>query len=292
MAEMDPDIGVETPTEHRSDRQMPIGRPRKVSTSMWGAAEIIAVSIAAMFLLGGLFAYFYFKVPSDQELAKSRSEADRLEAELASARSRYGEINSTQDRVDELVRSIDDFETRFLPVSTSGRTALYQRLNGLINAYGLINTSGPDYSPLEAITDLREQQNDEERGKSKLRSLYPGVYVTTTVEGSYQNIRRFMREIETGREFLVISAVELAPSDTQREKQQEPAASSQTASAMPGQINPNMPAGFNQMPGQQQPAQRRVQGKTVGEVVSLRLQLAAYFRRPNFVPQTEMSQQQ
>ena len=37
-------------------------------------------------------------------------------------------------------------------------------------------------------------------GHRQVRSLYPGVYVTMTVEGSYQNLRRFIRDIETGRE--------------------------------------------------------------------------------------------
>lgn len=265
---------------------LPANRPRKVYGGMWGPIEIAAVAAGLMILLGGVFAYLYFKRPTDQDLAKNRVEADRLEAELASARSRYGEINSSQDRVDELITSVDDFEARFLPIATSGRTALYQRLNGLINAYGLINTTGPDYAPLEAINDPREQQSEESRGKARLRSLYPGVYVTTTVEGSYQSLRRFLREIETGREFIVISAVELSPSDSQRERPDS--TSPQSAQAAPQQMNPNMPPGFNNMPtmnqAQQQPAQSRPQGKRTGDIVSLRLELASYFRRPNFAP--------
>lgn len=278
-------VVVETnePTEFQV---MPSNRPRKVYGGMWGPIEIAAVAAGLLILLGGLFAFLYFKRPTDQELARSRSEADRLEAELASAKSRYGEINSTQDRVDDLITSVDDFEARFLPVAASGRTALYQRLNGLINAYGLVNTTGPDYAPLEAMNDPREQQSEESRGKARLRSLYPGVYVTTTVEGSYQNLRRFLREIETGREFIVISAVELAPSDSERERPSQTA--TQAAQPVQPQVNPNMPPGFNNTPSmnqaQTQQSQPRQQGKRTGDVVSLRLELASYFRRPNFAP--------
>ena len=39
-----------------------------------------------------------------------------------------------------------------------------------------------------------------------------------TVEGSYQNLRRFIREIETSKQFIVISAVELEPTENE-EKQ-------------------------------------------------------------------------
>src|SRR5207248_2410089 len=114
-------------------------------------------------------------------------------------RSKYGEMTSTQDQVNKLVTSVDDFETRFLPAISNGQTALYQRINGLIQAYDLVNTSGPDYVPLGTSDQNQGQQpSDDEKGRAKFRSLYPGVYVTTNVEGTYQNLRRFIREIETG----------------------------------------------------------------------------------------------
>jgi hypothetical protein len=288
-----PETPVEPPTVVW--RPMPPDRPRKVYSGMWGPIEIAVVAIGVMVLIGGFAAYFLFARPSEIELERSRVEADRLEAELVAAKSRYGEITTTQDRVGELVASVDDFETRFLPVIATGRRALYQRLNGLINAYGLTNTTGPDYSPLETREGERDQQSDEERGRSKLRSIYPGVYVTTTVEGSYQNIRRFLREIETGREFIVISSVELAPSDSGTPRQS--GSETRTVSVPPTQVNPSLPPGFNATgsnnPPQAQvtqPAQPRpVQGKTTGAVVSLRLELASYFRRPNFVPMADLT---
>ena len=55
------------------------------------------------------------------------------------------------------MNSVNDFETRFLRTDATGKTELYQRLNGLICAYNLINTSGPDYAPLEIADNRREQ---------------------------------------------------------------------------------------------------------------------------------------
>ena len=189
-------------------------RPRKVYAGMWGVPEIAAVAVSSLVALLVIVIYFFWVVPSDRELARNRSEADRLEAEVMSARSKYGEITDTQSQVEKLVLSVDDFESRFLPISTTGQTALYQKINGLIAAYGLVNTSGPDYAPLETSEFGTDEGSGDDKGRSKFRSLYPGVYVTTTVEGSYQNLRRFIREIETGRDFIIVSAVELAPSDT------------------------------------------------------------------------------
>lgn len=296
MAELDSQNGeiVELPETGETvivEHVIPPNRPRKVYAGMWGPLEIGAVAAGVLVLLLTGVIWFFWVIPSGRELVRNRSETDRLEAELISAKTKYGEITSTETQVAKIVGSVDDFETRFLPLPVNGQTALYQRINGLIAAYGLTNTTGPDYAPLETADFSKTQQTDEEKGRAKYRSLYPGVYVTTTVEGSYQNLRRFIREIETGREFIIVSAVELAPSDTENRKQQaDPLARPNTVQINPTLGNPTtkgFPAGFNQPvgPGQvQTPARQK--GKTHGETVSLHIEMAAYFRRPNFVPLT------
>ncbi len=293
MAELDPqqmpaDGEVETVVVERP-LIIPPNRPRKVYAGMWGPLEIASVAIAMMAMLAAVLVYFFFVIPSNRELARNKADADRLDAELITATSKYGDIQDIETQVAKLVSSVDDFETRFLPMQTNGQAALYQRLNALIKAYGLENTTGPDYAPLETA-DLKDgqQETEEEKGRAKYRSLYPGLYVTTTVEGTYQNLRRFIREIETGREFVVISAVELAPSDTEIKKETD------TANAQPGQVNLSPVGvrqnekGFVQPPAGElsspQPAESK--GKTRGEIVALHLEMAAYFRRPNFVPMT------
>ena len=302
MAEQEPlpveQIEADEPDETTGVWAIPPNRPRKVYAGMWGPFEIAAVAAGSLAVTAALVTYFLFVIPSNRELARNRSEADRLEAEQISAKSKYGEITSTQDQVTKLVASVDDFQTRFLPVSSTGQAALYQRLNALIGAYDLVNTSGPDYAPL-ATADLNSaQQNEEEKGRAKFKSLFPGVYVTVTVEGSYQNLRRFIRELETGREFIVVSTVELAPSDSEGQKDQSkpnPGTAANPTLGPGGQpiINPTtgqpmakgIPATGNQ-PLVQTPAQmaQSKKGKMHGELVSLHIELAAYFRRAGFVP--------
>lgn len=286
---------------------IPPDRPRKVYAGMWGPAEIAAVAVSSMAVLAALVVYFFFVVPSNRQLAQNRSEADRLEAEQMSAKSKYGEITSSQDQVGKLLTSVDDFQARFLPAVSNGQAALYQRLNGLMGAYDLVNTSGPDYAPLETL-DMNpgQQQSEGERGRAKFRSLFPGVYVTVTLEGSYQNLRRFIREIETGREFVVVSTVELAPSDSETQKDQSKpnlAANPNPNLGTSGQIviNPTtgkpMPSGFpatvNQ-PFMQTPTQQAAskKGKMHGEIVSLHIEMAAYFRRAGFAPTSPAPAQQ
>lgn len=283
MAEQDP-VKVEVTIEEQPEI-LPVhvipDRPRRPYAGMWGPVEIGVLAAGAMAFLAAIMVYFFFVIPSNRELALNRSKASSLEAEVVSARTKYGEITSSQDQVGKILTSVDDFETRFLPAVTNGQNSLYQRLNSLIMAYGLINTNGPDYQPLDTVNQ-GDQQEQDNKGRDKFRSLYPGVYVTMTVEGSYQNLRRFIREIETGNEFVVISTIELAPSENSGAKPSSPTALAQPVNR-PG-TQPGFPGG---QPVVQQPSSARQQGKMHGETVALHIELAAYFRRPNFAPVTQ-----
>lgn len=295
MAEIDNKIAAETAFEaeevvviEEQWNTIPPNRPRKVYSGMWGVPEIGAVAASFMVVLLALVVYFFWAVPAERELAKNRAQADRLETELISNRDKFGKITDSQTQVAAIVESIDSFEARFLPVSANGQAALYQRLNALIMANGLVNTSGPDYVPLEMADANGAPQPEDEKGRSKFRSLYPGVYVTTTLEGSYQNLRRFIREIETGREFVIVSAVELAPvegdRDRERRSQSNETPPAQNPYGMPGpQMGGQRPMTAPVQPVQPQ-ASERSKGKMHGEFVALRIELAAYFRRPVMAP--------
>jgi uncharacterized membrane protein len=302
----------------------PKNRPRKVNAGMWGQSEITAVALGLLAILAVVILVVLVVLPAQKELEKNKVERDKLETQLLSARNKYGDITDTETQVAKLMTSVNDFETRFLPVATIGKTSLYQRLNGLISAYGLVNTSGPDYAPLEISDNRRTQQTEEESGRAKFQSLFPGVYVTMTLEGSYQNLRRFVREVETSEQFVVISAVELAPAEN--EDKQEDSNVPTRATVNNVQVGPMNPGGIPQNPNvrpnpnfQQNPnfqsnpnfqpnpnfvspsapqtqttttTNKPVKGKTRGETVSLRLEMAAYFRRPNVQPvQVETSSQ-
>ncbi|MEO7539041.1 MAG: hypothetical protein ABIV21_03370 [Pyrinomonadaceae bacterium] len=278
-----PDTEVVIVEEETAPTPIPPNRPRKVYSGMWGPLEISAVAVAFMVLLASIFVYFFWVLPTQREVARNRAEAERLDAEVMSARAKYGDITTTESQVAKIVTSMDDFETRFLPIPAYGQPALYQRLNSLIRAYGLVNTSGPDYAALEAADVNAERQSEEEKGRAKFRSIFPGVYVSTTVEGSYQNLRRFIRELETGRDFIVLSTVELAPSDTENKKEPTNVVEIKPVTVSP--LGKGLPATVAGQPGLNQgQAIRRPQGKTHGETVTLRIEMAAYFRRPNFMP--------
>ena len=279
----------------------PKNRERKVYAGMWGTTELVTVGVSMLAILTTILVFTFLVLPAQRELNNNRVRRDELDKELTTAKSRYGNITSTQDQVNRILTSVSDFEAFNLAPETSGKAALAQQINGLINAYGLTNTSGPDYATLEINDGSRNnQQTDAERGRSKFISIYPGQYITMTLDGSYQNLRRFIREIETSRnQFVIISAIELEPSENNEEQnditkpQQASVNNQQPGVSQSGQFQnfPNVTT-FQQPNPQMNPQQSQQQnapkdrGKTRGETVTLRLELAAYYRRPNMQPQT------
>jgi hypothetical protein len=265
--------------EKSGDFVSPPNRPRKVYAGIWGIPEIVALGFSVSALLIGILLWVFLVLPVQREYNGNRTKLDELERKLKEADSRYGSITTTEEQIAKLIASVNDFETRFLRNENDAKLALYQRINGLISAYGLVNTSGPDYAPLEATDQNRRQQSADEKGKSKFISIYPGVYVTMTVDGSYQNLRRFIRDIETSNEFIVITAIELAPSENKADENKNRTETSQNAQNNPTTM-PNFPT-----PAQiNQPEVKVDRGKIRGETVTLRLELASYYRRANFNP--------
>ena len=264
---------------------VPKNRPRKIYGGMWGPVEIATVGLGLLAVLTTILLFVFLVIPAQKELEANRAKRNALEREQTEMRRKYGTITSVEARVAELVASVDDFETRFLRVPQKGSVELYQRVNGLIGAYGLTNTTGPDYVPLEIAERRNSSQSENKSGKEKFQSLYPGVYVTMTVEGSYQNLRRFIREIEASNQFVIISSVELEPAESEDKKKSD----TQTATINQVTTNPNFPGTSTVNPDgtlTTVTAPRTVapRGKTRGETVSLRIELAAYYRRPGYVP--------
>jgi hypothetical protein len=239
----------------------------RVYSGMWGTPEVVAVTAGAVAVAAAAAVFVFAVLPARGELESSRKEKAEVESQVVSAREKYGRITSTTEQVAKLVGSADEFENSFLPPDSTGRIDLYQRINSLIATHRLINTSGPEYVALDPSQNGPSAAAESERGREKFRSIFPGVYVTTTVEGTYQDIRRFVSDIETSNQFVIISAVGIEPAEQRARSaaQQEVADDPQTG--IPG------------IPGQTGPQQSAPAGARRGEAVSLKIELAAYFRR-------------
>jgi len=233
-----------------------------------GVPELIGLSVAALLALLTIFAYLYFLAPAHSRRDLAQLERDRLQGQVRASQVNLNEDIGVRATVDRISASLNDFEGNWLAAPGSGRLSLYAELNELIRSNGLRNTSGPSYTtlaPLGTKGQVQPTVSAEQQSNAKWQSVYPGISVSVTVEGPYQSVRHFVRDIEMSRQFLIINAVELegvtqsgaASQETSIVRTPTPARGSKTAAP----------------PGVAQPAGSR------GTLVSLRLDLATYFNR-------------
>jgi hypothetical protein len=245
---------------------------RTQTLSVLGLPELIGLAAAAVLALITVFAYFYFYLPADSRLKSLQRERDQLQTQMRNSENLFTQTTTTSEAVDQMTASVRDFESRWLAVSEPGRLTLYAELNNLIRSNGLRNTAGPSYTPLEAIAFKPQTQNAEraeKQGIAKWQSIYPGVLVSVTVEGPYQSVRHFVHDIEISRQFLIINAVEL-------EGVRESGAPQDLPTPLPGPRPMSGPLRTGPIPA---PIISPTAGSR-GSMVSLRLDLATYFRRP------------
>ncbi|HEY6217017.1 MAG TPA: GspMb/PilO family protein [Pyrinomonadaceae bacterium] len=216
---------------------------------MFGVAEVIAVAGSCLVLALVLLSYLYFLVPARSRLASLNVELKQVQTNLETLSGVVHKEEDTRQTVDKIAASLNKFETEHLLRPDEGRMDLYQELNQLIIKNNLKNTSGPAYTTLDPV-------GTKQAGKSvttKWQSFYPGIGVMVTVEGQYQDVRRFIRDVERSKQFVVINEVELQRA---------------TQSNTPVSVDENGA-----------PVAGASGSGTRGSLVSLQLNMATYFQR-------------
>ena len=216
---------------------------------MFGIAEVIALVGSCFVLTLVLLSYLYFLVPARSKVTSLKNDRQQTMTNLETLDKLVGKETNSKETVDRIAASLTEFENKHLLRVDQGRMDLYEELNQLIIKNNVRNTSGPTYTTLDPTG------TKSSAGKTvvtKWQSFYPGIAVTVTVEGEYQNVRHFIRDVERSRQFVVINEVEL-----------------QRASQNNQSVPPAEGAGDGAGSG------------TRASLVTLQLSMATYFQRPS-----------
>jgi Tfp pilus assembly protein PilO len=202
-------VEVQTPARREQIRtrlnQLRQSRKRKVL----GVAEIAGLAGAGLMLFLALISYFYFLSPAHVRLDALERERARLQTQFRTAQEGFQHNTDTKTAVETINASLEQFESGHLVARATGRMALYAELNQLIRSNKLRNTAGPTYGVLAPLGTRESRGESTEQGNARWQSVFPGIGVSVTVEGPYQNLRHFLRDIEASRQFLIINTVEL-----------------------------------------------------------------------------------
>ena len=173
-----------------------------------GPAEIIGLGGSVLIFILVVVSYLYFLAPANSRLDALQSERSLLLTQLRTSQDAVNQNETTEASVQKITQSLGDFESNHLLSADRGRMSLYDSLNVLIRKNGLRNTSGPTYTPLEP-SDSKSGTSGSRSANTKWQSVYPGIAISVTVEGQYQNLRRFIRDLETNSQLIIINSVEL-----------------------------------------------------------------------------------
>jgi Tfp pilus assembly protein PilO len=173
---------------------------------------MIGLAIGGLMLLAVVVGYLYLLAPARTRVTSLMLDRDRLQKELRISQDDFHRGQNTKETVQRITGTLQHFEDAGLIDQGDGRLLLYEELNRLVHSNGLRNTSGPTYTGLEPLGSKDKEKAGAAAANSaatKWQSVYPGIAVSVTVEGQYQNIRHFVRDVESSKGFIIINAVEL-----------------------------------------------------------------------------------
>ena len=224
---------------------------------MFGVAEVAALAGSCFVLVVVLLSYLYFLVPARSRLASLNNDLKQTQTNLQTLDTLFNKDQNAKQVVDRAATSLNKFEAEHLMRVDPGRMDLYEELNQLIVKNGVRNTSGPTYT---ALDPAGTKSSSGKTVVTKWQSFYPGIAVMVTVEGEYQNVRRFIRDVERSKQFVVINEVELQRAS----ENNAPTSAEEGGGAGSG---------------------------TRGSLVTLQLNMATYFQRPSAADSAPASQE-
>lgn len=184
-------------------------------TSTIRLPEIIALAAAILLLLGAACGYFLVLVPERMRLSALENERAQLQAKLRASSEGVERNESTQASVGKIVTSLNEFESVVLvsrePQTT---TAVIEELNEKTRRHSLARAQFSFSHLDEFVPGQANSQQSSARGSaagnaSKRESVFPTIDISLTIEGQYGNLRRFIRDIEQSRRFIVINGIQL-----------------------------------------------------------------------------------
>lgn len=183
--------------------------------SFLGLPELVALVAAFALLALAAGAYFLLLVPERSRVAQLEDERQKLQAQIRSAGESRAQSNSVGETVSRILDSLARFESDSLGVRDAGaQQALVEELNEKTRRN---NLARPQFSFIyQDDTQTGASQAAQQRAVGNLsgsarrrQTVFPATDISLTIEGNYANLRRFIRDVETSRRFIVINGVQL-----------------------------------------------------------------------------------
>ncbi|MEW6730524.1 MAG: hypothetical protein AB1489_04205 [Acidobacteriota bacterium] len=211
--------------------------------------ELVALAIAllSIFVVGYLSLYMLQEHNSHRE--QLSKESKDLSAELDQLRNQRENVVKVGLNTRTALSNLEQFNNRFLKDAVQGRLIMINELNKLIKKNNLALQGGLTFDYFYS-GDTEKGKGRRRRTEGQQEEVYPGVRTSFGVNGTYNNFRQFLHDLETNDLFIVIQGLDF-----------------QTAQAQEGNVR------GSQMINRAAPAN--------SDSVSVQLDIKIYFRNQN-----------
>ncbi|HUK90748.1 MAG TPA: hypothetical protein VLZ81_10140 [Blastocatellia bacterium] len=187
--------------------------------------ELIAGVVTVAVLIATVAYYVISLRPVHARVAEARARRSAQEKILTDLSPRQGSTESPKTQIKLAKASLDDFKDQWLKPMTGGRITVINQLNELVAADKVHLTSGIEMhiakkgarsESSSAASDSSNSDDDAKSGsasrskKSDVLDVYPKVQFRFSVVGRYEDVRKFLKDLQTTKEFLVIDSMVLA----------------------------------------------------------------------------------
>ena len=184
-------------------------------TGMVGVPEVVALVAACALLAVAAASYFLLLVPARMRLANLETERSQLQTQIRTATESRNTRLSAGDRVSEIVRSLEQFESGALAPREASINSLYEELTEKPRRNGLARAQF-SFIHQDEQAEGGQQQQQSQRAAANLsgsarrrQNVFPSTDISLNIEGSYGNVRRFIRDVERSNRFVVINGIQL-----------------------------------------------------------------------------------
>jgi hypothetical protein len=179
-------------------------------------AEMIAAGIGLGLIVLVILYYFLSLAPVDERLKsveKDAAEQSNIIKPTSTPASKTGP--SQKEQIQEAKNSLSEFEGSSLKPMEQGRIDLINEINQLAKADKLRLGSGIEMHATYRAAGLSdsEAQGSKKKKDSDSLDVFPRVQFHFVVRGEYPDLRKFLRDLESSKQYVVVDSVNLSNSE-------------------------------------------------------------------------------
>jgi hypothetical protein len=219
---------VAAPAEARLDAAS-MARLRALSRPGFAPREFIRsvspVEIAALIglvLLAAcaLVVYSFVILPDQVEFVQLSGQVSDNNTKIEELRGTITDPTTVIQQVDSVRTSLDEFRAGTLKARRAGRLAIVETVGRLTSATGVQLASAVAFTTTDPLAEAVEDNVRRREGESEIRA-FPSLAVDFSVAGNYDQLRRFISQLEASDQFVVIDSINLA-TDRSNEGETQP----------------------------------------------------------------------